>query len=285
MNSNRIYNIVLIIVAAGVLLLLAAIFLSLFSYSLPALRHFGVWDFLSSPDWISQQETEKYGALGFLASTFATAILSIAISFPFSLSLSLFTGDLHREGKISRWVERIVSYAAAIPSIVIGVWGFYIIRPILISLNIGYQGFGILSAAIVLSLMIIPYTARICTTFVKRAPQSVKEAAFTLGANRQEVAYRIILPLARNGIIGAHVVALGRALGETVIVVIMIGNTLGIPKHIMDTGSSMTSILANQLGSSSELKLSALIAIAFLLFVLTLVVNYIGKLIMDKSYR
>lgn len=281
--NNKIYNTLLVVAACTMLLLLAGMFYSLFSHALPAFRHFGFFQFLSSAAWDSQPGAERYGAWSFITGTVLTAILAVAISIPFSLALGLYTGDLHRGRRISRWIGYIIDYAAVLPSIIIGIWGYYILRPILISLNIGDQGFGILSAAIVLSLMITPYCARFCTTLIRQIPTSLKEAAAGLGANRMETAYKVILPLTGNGILGAHVLALGRALGEMVIVSIMIGNTLGMPQSINDTGSSMSSLLANQFGGAGDLKFSAIVAVAFLLFMLTLIVNLIGRLIINKS--
>jgi len=144
------------------------------------------------------------------------------------------------------------------------------------------QGYGIFTAGIVLAIMIIPYATSLSAEIIKMVPNELKEAAYSLGATRLEVVVFVILPAARSGIVASFILAFGRALGETMAVTMLIGNTNIIPKGLFSVGNSMASVIANQFGEADSLKLSALIAIGLLLFVITGIVNAIGKLVIKK---
>ncbi len=144
------------------------------------------------------------------------------------------------------------------------------------------MGFGVLTASLVLAIMIIPYAASLSSEFIRLVPGELKEGAYSLGATRAEVIQSIIFPLAGPGIFSAYMLALGRAFGETMAVTMLIGNANIIPTSLTDTGNTMASIIANQFGEAGGLKLSSLIAIGLLLFIITAIINYIGKLIIKR---
>ena len=172
---------------------------------------------------------------------------------------------------------------AVIPSIIYGLWGFYVLRPLIVALGLSDQGSGILTASLVLAVMIVPYAASLSAEFIKMVPGELKEAAYSLGATRAEVIRWIIFPTAGSGIFSAFILAVGRALGETMTVTMLIGNTNSMPSSLVATGNSMASIIANQFGEADGLKLSALFAIALLLFALTAVINLIGKILIKRA--
>ena len=152
----------------------------------------------------------------------------------------------------------------------------------MVELNLSTQGFGILTASIVLAIMIIPYASSLSSEFISMVPKDLKEGAYSLGATRMEVIRHVILPNSGSGVFASYILALGRALGETMAVTMLIGNTENIPRSLSSTGNSMASIIANQFGESDGLKLSSLIAIGLLLFMITAVINFIGKLVISK---
>ena len=151
------------------------------------------------------------------------------------------------------------------------------------ALNISPQGSGILTASLVLAIMIIPYAASLSAEFIKMVPNDLKEGAYSLGATRAEVVRKIIFPVAGSGIFSSYILAIGRALGETMTVTMLIGNTNNIPNSITSTGNSMASIIANQFGEADDLRLSSLIAIGLVLFLITALINMIGKIMIKRA--
>ncbi|MDR1344463.1 MAG: phosphate ABC transporter permease subunit PstC [Tannerellaceae bacterium] len=266
-----------------IILLTAGIVYGLVEQSLEAFGHFGFAGFVSSASWDSR--TETYGALPFIAGTIATSSLALLFCIPFSLSVSLFNGEYFRGRKLSLIAGSIVDLLAGVPSIVFGLWGFYSLRPVIAATGISGQGFGILLASIVLAIMIIPYASSLSAEFIAMVSDELKEGAYSLGATRMEVIRRVSLPVAGPGIFASYVLALGRALGETMAVTMLIGNTNNIPRSLSDTGNTMASIIANQFGEAGGLKLSSLMAIGLLLFLLTAAINFVAKYIMKIVSR
>lgn len=276
--KDKIFKAILFIASCLIILLTAGIVYGLVNQSIGAFSTFGVIDFITSSEWDSRND--EYGALPFIAGTMLTSILALLFCIPFSLSVALFNGEYFRNKKIATIVSSIVDLLAGIPSIVYGLWGFYTLRPVLINMGINDQGFGILLSAIVLAIMIIPYASSLSTEFIAMVPNELKEGAYSLGATNLEVITSVNLPVAGSGIFAAYVLAFGRALGETMAVTMLIGNTNNIPTSLADTGNSMASIIANQFGEAGGLKLSSLMAIGLLLFLITACINFVAKYIM-----
>lgn len=281
--KDKIFKIVLLIASVLILLLTAGFIYALISQSIDAFAKFGVGGFIASEEWDSQ--ADNYGALPFIAGTLMTSLLALLFCIPFSLPVALFNGEYYRGKKIATIVGSVVDLLAGIPSIVYGLWGFYTLRPIIISMGVNDQGFGVLLASIVLAIMIIPYASSLSTEFISMVPNELKEGAYSLGATRLEVITTVSLPVASSGIFAAYILALGRALGETMAVTMLIGNTNSIPSGITDTANSMASVIANQFGEASGLKLSSLMAIGLLLFIITATINFVAKSIMKVLHR
>lgn len=281
MNSDKITKGVLQSVSFIILLLAGGMVYSLVEGSIPAFREFGP-GFIVSDEWNPRSGEEEYGALPFIAGTLITSVLALIISLPLSFSTSLFLGEYYRGTRMARILGSMVDLLAGIPSIVYGLWGFYVLRPFLIELGVPNQGFGVFTAGIILAVMIIPFATSLSTEIITMVPNELKEAAYSLGATRSEVAFNVIVPSARSGIIAGYILAFGRALGETMAVTMLIGNANIIPDGLFSTGNTMASLIANQFGEAGGLKLSALIAIGLLLFVITGVINAMGKFIIKK---
>ena len=248
-----------------------------------AFEHFGFFKFLTSSDWSYIEGAEQYGALPFITGTLMTTLLALIFCIPFSLPVALFVGEYFKGTKIAAVLSTVTDLLAGIPSIIYGLWGFYTLRPIIMALNISPQGSGILTASLVLAIMIIPYAASLSSEFIKMVPNDLKEGAYSLGATRAEVIRRVIFPVAGSGIFSAYVLAIGRALGETMTVTMLIGNTNNIPDSITSTGNSMASIIANQFGEADDLRLSSLIAIGLILFLITAAINMVGKIMIKRA--
>lgn len=255
---------------------------SLFSGSLPAFGQFGFLQFIGSSDWNPNPDSEQYGAFSFIVGTLFTSFLALLLCIPFSLPVALFTGEYFRGTRAASVVGSVIDLLAGIPSIVYGLWGFYTLRPLLVSLELSPQGFGILTASIVLAIMIIPYAASLSSEFISMVPKELKEGAYSLGATRLDVIRRVVFPVSGSGIFAGYILALGRALGETMAVTMLIGNTDQLPTSLTATGNTMASVIANQFGEASGLKLSSLIAIGLLLFLITALIHLIGKFIIRK---
>jgi phosphate transport system permease protein len=281
MNSDKLTKILLFIASLIVMIIAGGIVWSLAHGAMPAFKHFGL-KFIFTNAWDPTDGREVYGALPFIAGTLITSAIALAICLPLAFSTSLFIAEYYRSSKLSSILSSLVDLLAGIPSIVYGLWGFYTLRPMLVKLGLSDQGFGIFTSSLILAIMIIPYATSISTEIIAMVPSELKEAAYALGATRAEVIFSVIIPNAGSGIIAGYILAFGRAIGETMAVTMLIGNSNSVPSGIFDTGNTMASIIANQFGEASGLKLSSLIAIGLILFVITGIVNSIGKFIIRR---
>ena len=266
---DRIFKGLLLAAAAAIILICGGMFYSLISGAAPAFDHFGFFRFIASSDWNPKTGSESYGALPFIAGTVLTSLLAMLFCLPLSLPVALFTGEYFRGRRIAKIIGTVIDLLAGIPSIVYG-------------LGLSSQGFGILTASVVLAIMVIPYAASLSSEFISMVSRELKEGAYSLGGTRLDVIRRVVFPVAGSGIFASYVLALGRALGETMAVTMLIGNTNLIPTGLTATGNTMASVIANQFGEADGLKLSSLVAIGLLLFIITAVINLIGRLILRK---
>jgi phosphate transport system permease protein len=281
MNSDKITKAVLLLSSFVILFVAGGMIYSLVEGAIPAFKTFGL-KFIYSDTWNPTNGKENYGALPFIAGTIITAVAALLISLPLSFSASLFIGEYYRGTKLAKILSTMVDLLAGIPSIVYGLWGFYVLRPILIDMGLPNQGFGIFTASIILAIMIIPYATSLSNEIIGMVPNELKEAAYSLGATKSEVIFNVVVPSARSGIVAGYILSFGRALGETMAVTMLIGNANVIPDGFFSTGNTMASVIANQFGEADGLKLSALIAIGLLLFLMTGIINAIGKFIIKK---
>ena len=281
--QDKIFRVLLILSAVVIPIIGGGIVYSLTADASGAFEHFGFWNFIFSDDWVTTAGKESYGALPFITGTLLTTILALLMCIPFSLPVALFTGEYFRGKKIAAVLGTVTDLLAGIPSIIYGLWAFYVLRNVFMHLNLSPQGSGILTAAFVLAIMIVAYAASLSSEFIKMVPSDLKEGAYAMGATRAEVIRRVVFPMAGSGIFSAYILAIGRALGETMTVTMLTGNTNQMPETLRTTGNTMASIIANQFGEADGLKLSSLIAIGLLLFLITAVINMIGKILIRKA--
>ena len=281
--KEKAYKILLCLAAVIVPVVCGGIVYALCTGSWDAFKHFGFFRFVFSADWDYTEGAENYGALPFITGTLATTVLALLLCIPFSLSMALFTGEYFKNTALASVLSTATDLLAGIPSVIYGLWGFFTLRPLLMYLQVSPQGSGILTASLVLTVMIVPYASSLSAEFVKMVPNDLKEGAYSLGATSAEMIRKVIFPVAGPGVFSAYVLAAGRAVCETMTVTMLIGNTNDIPSSITATGNSMASIIANQFGEADGLKLSSLVAIGLLLFLITAVINGIGKIMIKRA--
>ena len=281
--NDKLFRIVLWVAALVIPIVCGGVVYALITDAYEAFEHFGFLNFLTSSDWSYTEGAERYGALPFITGTLMTTLLALIFCIPFSLPVALFVGEYFKGTKVAAVLSTVTDLLAGIPSIIYGLWGFYTLRPLIMSLDISEQGSGILTASLVLAIMIIPYAASLSAEFIKMVPRELKEGAYSLGATRAEIIRKVVFPVAGSGIFSSYVLAIGRALGETMTVTMLIGNTNNMPDSITSTGNSMASIIANQFGEADELRLSSLIAIGLILFLMTALINMVGKVMIKHA--
>ena len=284
MHTDKGFNTILYISGIIILVLVLGIFMSLTLNSLPSIKAFGI-KFFTGREW--NPVSGEFGAFPFLVGTLLTSFLALAISIPFSFSISILLGEYQKRGVFSSFLNTTVELLSGIPSIIYGFWGLFVLAPIIRSfeLRVGLPpyGVGIFTSSIILAIMIIPYSASLGREVISLVPGDIKEAAYSLGATRFEVIRDVIFPYARSGIFAGFLLSLGRALGETMAVTMVIGNANILPKNIFAPGNTMASVIANEFTEASgNLYLSALIEIGIVLFIVTALVNIIGRVIIKK---
>ena len=281
--NDKLYKVLLFVAALVMPLVCGGVIYALVTDAYEAFEHFGFFKFLTSKEWSYTEGAEQYGALPFITGTLMTTLLAHLFCIPFSLPVALFVGEYFKGTTVASVLSTVTDLLAGIPSIIYGLWGFYTLRPLIMALDISPQGSGILTASLVLAIMIVPYAASLSAEFIKMVPNDLKEGAYSLGATRAEVIRKVVFPVAGSGIFSSYVLAIGRALGETMTVTMLIGNTNNIPDSITSTGNSMASIIANQFGEASDLRFSSLIAIGLVLFLITAIINMVGKMMIKRA--
>jgi phosphate transport system permease protein len=269
---------------AIVVLLLMAVFVSLFITSAPAVKQHG-FSFLIKTVW--DPVSGEFGSLPFLVGTLLTSVLALLISLAFSLAVSLYLGEYFRSGVTSSFVKSVVELLAGIPSVIYGFWGLAFLVPAVrfleMQLGVSPYGVGIFSASLILSIMIIPYSASLAREVISLVPGDLKEAALSLGATRFEMIRKVVLPYARSGIAAGVLLSFGRALGETMAVTMVIGNANTLPKSIFAPANTMASIIANEFTEATgKIYLASLIEIALVLFVVTALINIAGRIVITR---
>jgi phosphate transport system permease protein len=291
-----IFRAILYLSSIGILLLLIGFFISLPLDAIESIKKFGV-DFVITQVW--DPVAGNFGALVFIIGTLVTSCIALVLSIPFSLSIALFLGEYFQEGIVSTLLKSAVELLAGIPSIIYGFWGIFVLVPIVIDLEMKLMllndrilpyGVGILTASAVLTVMIIPFSASIAREVITLVPTDLKEAAYSLGATRFEVVRRVVLPAARSGIIAGIVLSLGRALGETMAITMLIGNANRLPDKFLSLANifvpinTMASVIANEFAEATDsLHRSSLIYVGLILFLITMIINITGRYIIKKT--
>ena len=283
-RTERMFRNTLVIMGVLMVLLVLAILVTLCVQSIPSIKSLGI-GYLWGRTWDPVQDI--YGAYPFLIGTLITSFLALIISIPFSFAIAIFLGEYYPKGWFSSFLKNTVELIAAVPSVIYGFWGLAVMVPMVreIEMQLGYQplGVGIFSASLILSIMVIPYAASLGRSMIQMVPANLKEGAYSLGATKWEVIRSVIFPYTRSGLFAGILLSLGRALGETMAVTMVIGNTSLLPKNIFAPGNTMASVIANEFTEADKpVYLSALIELGLVLFLVTVVINVIGKKVISR---
>ncbi|MEO8113256.1 MAG: phosphate ABC transporter permease subunit PstC [Phenylobacterium sp.] len=296
---SRIFEWICFAAATALLATLGGLLVSLFIGGWPALSKFG-FGFLTTATW--NPVTDVYGAAGPVIGTLVTSALALVLALPVAGGVAFFLTEIC-PAPLRRPIGTAVELLAGIPSIVYGMWGLFVFAPLfsrfvqlplmaasppgslMEKLTTGIpNGSGILSASIILAIMILPFMAATLRELLLTVPPSVRESAYGLGATTAEVVMSVTLPYVRTGAIGAVMLGLGRALGETMAVTFIIGNAHGFPKSLFDSGSTIASTIANEFTeATSPMHGAALIALGLVLFLITFIVLALARLLLRRQ--
>jgi phosphate transport system permease protein len=289
--GDRIYRWAITGAALAIPALLVAIAVSVVAAGWPALRHFGP-GFLTSSDW--NPVAGRFGAAPALYGTIVSSIVALVIATPLALGVAIFLSEFAPPW-LRQPVAFLVDLLAAVPSVVYGLWGVFVLVPLLRTHVMPFlaglpllgrtplfsgpaYGPSMLAAGLILAVMVLPYISAVSREVLLAVPRSQREAALALGATRWETIRDAVVPYARSGILGGIILGLGRALGETMAVTMVIGNRHEIAASLFAPGYTMASLIANEFSEATDdLHLSALMALGTVLFVLTLIVNAIAR--------
>ena len=287
--SDKIFSNVTIIFALVIVAILIGLVIVLVTGAMPAITRFG-FSFFTSSTWDPVKEV--FGALPAIYGTLLSSLIGLLIAVPISLGAAIFLVELS-----PKWLQGpaslIIEMLAAIPSVIIGLWGLFVLVPVVrkpietwLGSHLGslplFQGqiFGVsfLAAGIILAIMIIPIITAVSRDAIKAVPNEQREAMFALGATRWETIQRTVLPYCRSGIIGGIILGLGRALGETMAVTMVIGNSYKLTPSLFSPGATIASTIANQFNEAAAgIPVGSLIELALILFGVTLLVNVIAR--------
>ena len=289
-TGDKIFRAVLLIAAALIPVIVAAIIAMMVSNSLPTIERFG-FGFLTGSDW--NPALDAYGALPFIYGTVVSSLIAMVISVPVSLGVAIFLTE-QSSARVARPIAFMVELLAAIPSVVYGLWGIFVLAPFIreylgafLQAYLGFiplfqgrlTGIGMLTGGLILAIMITPIITSVVRDVLEAVPVTQREAALALGATKWETT-RVVLSNAATGIAGAVVLGLGRALGETMAVTMVIGNTPQISASLFEPAYTIASVLASNFADATGgIYLSALIEIGLILFLVTFVVNALAKLL------
>jgi len=299
--QDFIFHKVTLLFAASVLVVLVGIIISLAIGAAPAFREFGA-SFLVTNEW--DPVNDKFGALIAITGTLVTSFIALLVAFPVSFGIALFLTEI-----CPTWLRRPMGMAvellAGVPSIIYGMWGLFVFAPLfgdhvqpLLKKTLGVlpfigpffqgptMGLGLLTAGIILAVMIIPIITSLSREVIETTPPGDKEGALALGCTRWEMIRAAVIPHSAGGLVGAIMLGLGRAMGETIAAALVIGSALGqITIRPFAPGNSMPAVIANEWGEADALHKSALIALAVTLFIITVVVNLIASTIVQRSMK
>jgi phosphate transport system permease protein len=289
-NGDEIARLITFLFAASVVLVTLLIVYQLWADSVLPRHKFGL-DFFITRVW--DPITEEFGALPFIYGTVITSAVAMVISIPLGVGAAIFLAELAPQ-KISDTLQFFIDLLAAVPSVIYGLLGIFIVVPLMrtslgpaLKDTLGFlplfqgpnYGVGFLTAGIVLAIMIIPYIISVSREVLLAVPREQREAALSLGATRWESTWKVVVPFARTGILGSIFLALARALGETMAVTMVIGNTPAISASLFSPGYTIAAVIANEFTeATSDMYLQSLIGLGLVLFLLTFVINGLARL-------
>ena len=290
-GGDEITYLITLACAVGILLIVALLVAELWMNSQLTVKKFG-FSFLTSSQW--NPNTGQFGALPFIYGTCVTSALALIIAVPFGVFSSIFLAEM-APPRLSNWLTFLIELLAAVPSVIYGLLGIFILVPLIreylapfLTATFGFlpifsgafYGVSFLSAGLVLAIMVIPFIVSVSREVLLAVPIEQREAALALGATKWETTWQIVLPNASTGIIGSIFLALARALGETMAVTMVVGNTPTISASLFSPGYSIAAVIANEFSEASgDLYVSSLIFLGLVLFGLTIIINAVARIL------
>ncbi len=269
------------LMSISVLVILVSIFYVLYDHAKLAIDILGL-KFIFDTDWAPN--IEKFGAFPAIYGTLTSTATAMVLATPLALGIAIFLSEIAR-GRLKSLIGTMIELLAAIPSIVYGMWGLFFFVPIIQKLTHS-SGIGTLTASVILAIMIIPFTAAVSRDAMDTTPDILKESAYALGATKWDVIKDVIIPFAKVGVIGSIILSLGRALGETMAVTFVMGNSTNMPSSILEPATSIPVILANEFSEADgDLYYSSLFYLALILFVVSFSVIAIAKFAFLRKVR
>ena len=283
--------------ASGLTVLLLVFILGeIFTKAWPAIHQFG-FGFITGVQWSPNREV--FGVLPVLIGTAASSLLALLLALPLGLAIAIFLSEDFLPPSVRQIIRFVIELLAAIPSVVYGLWGIFVVIPLvqtygaILAEKLGFlpifhgpvYGNSLLTASLVLALMVLPTITAISRSSLVAVPYTLREGSYALGATRWETILRVILPTAAPGIVASNILAFGRAMGETMAVAMLIGNSQRLSWSLLSPSNTLSALLANQFAEADEIQVSALMYAAALLVVMTLGVNIIGEAVLRRTQR
>ena len=300
LSGDNIFKTLATILAASAAVILLITAITLFTGSLPIFQHFGL-NFFTGTQWNPVTGREAFGVLPFLLGTLVTSGIALLIGVPISLGIAIFLVEMAPK-TLKVPVSYLVELLAAVPSVIYGLWGLFVLRFWIldyiekpISASLGWipifsgtpYGLDVLTGGIILAIMIIPTVSSVTREVIQAVPNSIREGAYSIGATKWEVIRHWVLSYGRSGIFGAVILGLGRAVGETMAVTMVIGNANAVPTSLFKPSQTMASLIANGYLEASpvSLELPAYIAVGFTLLLLGLLINVIAHVMVTRVLK
>jgi phosphate ABC transporter permease protein PstC len=269
--KERAIHAMLLLAAMGAIFMLGLITFFIFQSGLPLIIKVGLAQFLGGATWSPTASPPQFGILPMILGSLWLTVGALLIGVPFGLAVAVFMVEL-APPQLAAAMRPAIQLLAGIPSVVYGFIGLTILAPLVRQL-FGGPGLSVLTGAIILGIMILPNIIAISEDALRAVPLAVREGAIAMGSTRWQVIWRVLLPTARSGIVAAVILGMGRALGETIAVIMMVGNALAIPRSPLDSATTMTSNIALELAYASGDHREALFAIGVVLFVFIMILN------------
>lgn len=282
--------------AVALVTTIALFFLELFVASRTSRTAFGL-SFLWRSEW--NPVTEQFGALPMIIGTLVTGFGALLISTPFALGIAIFLAD-YAGKKVAEPIKYLIGLLGGLPSVIFGLWGLFVLVPIVSKFEVwfgklvgsealvasGTTGVGLLAAILLLAIMILPFSASLILESLLVVPTELKEGALALGATKWDTIQNVELPYVRRSTVGALVLSLGRALGETMAVTMVIGNGMRLPRTLFDPANTLASGIANQfLEATSPVYVASLIQLGLILFVIAIIINIAARMILRRGVQ
>jgi phosphate transport system permease protein len=291
-SGDRVFEVIAYGAAALILLIAVVFIIALFIPALPAITKFGLGFFISRT-W--DPVRTQFGALPAIYGTLVTSAIALVIAFPIGLGAALFLAEDARLRLLRGPLSFAIELLAGIPSVVIGLWAFFVLTPLMrdnvdpfLNHTLGFlpffqgnaSGYGFLTAGVVLAIMVLPIMIALSRDVIRAVPRALREASLALGATNAETIWAVILPYARVGITGAVLLSLGRALGETIAVTMVIGNRPEISTSLFASGYTLPSVIANEFTEAvGDVYLGSLFYLGVVLVLITIAVNVVARLL------